>query len=105
VIEHHEEFRRIWAELRDVRADAEARLRGWGASPLPSGGNFLAVRVGTAAEAAAVTDRVAEAGYRIRDLSPLPGLHGCIRFTIADAATTGAFLSVLRAALPQGAGR
>ncbi len=95
----HQTFCRIWTDIQHARADAAAQLRSWGVSPLPSGGNFLSIRVGTAADAAAITESLAEAGYRIRDLSPLPGLNGCIRFTVGDQKTTAAFLLQLRAAV------
>lgn len=101
-IEHHAALSRAWAEIRDVRADAAARLRALGGTPLPSGGNFLTVRVGTASDAARIMQRVAEVGYSIRDLSPLAGLQGCIRFTIGDAATTRVFLEQLGAMLDRG---
>lgn len=97
--EHHEILSHVWAEIREVRDEAAARLRGWGATPLPSGGNFLTVRLGGAAEATGVAEGLSEAGYRIRDLSALPGLSGCIRFTIGDRTTTDAFLSVLHAVM------
>ncbi len=91
-IDHHTEFQRIWSEISQARDQAADLLRGWGCSPLPSGGNFITVRLGSAAAAAAATARASAAGYRIRDLSGLPGFSGCVRFTVADAATTGLFL-------------
>ncbi len=98
-IDHHSEFQGIWSEISQVRDKTADLLRACGYRPLPSGGNFITVRLGTAAAAAAITARVSAAGYRIRDLSGLPGFSGCVRFTIADTATTGLFVQHLLAGL------
>src|SRR5262249_32981091 len=98
---HHHVFQQIWTEIRQVREETAALLRGWGLGPLPSGGNFLTVRVGDASKAARLTRRLGEDGYRIRDVSDLAGLEGCIRFTLGDGETTHAFLRRLEAALSE----
>lgn len=99
-LDHHDVLQTIWSEIRQVRTAAAARLRAWGLAPRDSGGNFLTTWVGDAEAAAATTRALSDAGYRIRDLTPLTGPGGHIRFTVADTATTTAFLAALRTALP-----
>jgi histidinol-phosphate aminotransferase len=94
--DHHDLFAPIWTEIGQVRDRTADELRGEVTVPWPSGGNFLTIRVGTARTAAGVTRALSAAGVRVRDLSALPGLSGCVRFTIADAATTGTFQQLLR---------
>jgi histidinol-phosphate/aromatic aminotransferase/cobyric acid decarboxylase-like protein len=99
VTKRHDEFCAIWADIRRVRARTAAELVAWGLAPLPSGGNFLTVRVGSRAVAGATTELLSQRGVRVRDLSPLPGLDGCIRFTIGNASLADRFLDALRAAV------
>jgi len=98
-LDHHDALAAIWAETCRTREHCAERLRRAGLSPLPSSANFVSVPVGTEAQAAAVVQLVSEAGYRIRDLSPLPGLGGCVRFTVADPETADAFLDALERAV------
>ena len=98
-IEYHDMFQEIWNEIQQVRGRTIDRLRNWGFDPLPSGGNFITVRLRKAEEAAACTARLAEVGYLIKDLSDVPRLAGCVRFAVADEKTNESFLSVLRNAL------
>ncbi|WP_373558777.1 aminotransferase class I/II-fold pyridoxal phosphate-dependent enzyme [Streptomyces sp. WZ.A104] len=89
----------IWREVRENREAAARTLREWGLEPLPSGGNFITVRVGGPDRAAAVVARLSEEGYRVRDLSGVSTLEGCVRFTVAGKDVCEDFLTALRAAL------
>lgn len=102
LLDHMPDLEAIWQEIRTVRADVARELVGFGLHPLPSGGNFLTVRVGSVGRAAEVTDGLSRVGYRVRDLSPVVGLAGCIRFTISDRANTEVVLGALRVVLSQG---
>ncbi|MGW1059896.1 aminotransferase class I/II-fold pyridoxal phosphate-dependent enzyme [Micromonospora rubida] len=93
-------LREIWADIRAARAAAEWRLREQGLEPVPSGGNFLTVPVGTAGQAGQAERALSAAGYRVKNLSGIPGLAGCLRFTIGDPATTEAAVAALLGALP-----
>ncbi|MER7991139.1 aminotransferase class I/II-fold pyridoxal phosphate-dependent enzyme [Streptomyces noursei] len=95
-VEHHEVFQDVWDEIRQMRTRAAEMLHGLGHAPLPSGGNFITVPLGRAQRAAACAARLADAGYSVCDLSDVPGLTGCVRFTVADGGTTELFLPVLR---------
>ncbi|MGK5627813.1 aminotransferase class I/II-fold pyridoxal phosphate-dependent enzyme [Streptomyces sp. URMC 123] len=99
VLAAHRDFERIWRDVRTAREKAARTLGGWGLTVLPSGGNFLTVRIGSAARAAAVTAALSTAGYRVRDLSGVATLEGCVRFTVGDEATCAALLAALREAL------
>ncbi len=94
-VAHHELLRTVWTEIAEVRERFTHRLRDNGLPTVDSRGNFLAVQVGTAATAATVTQFLSDAGYRIRNLSDLPGLSGYVRFTVADAAATDRLADLL----------
>lgn len=102
LVEHlvacHREFAEIWRDIRDSRewfSAAVAQL-GCGWSALPSGGNFVNVRVGDPRRAAALHLRLLDAGIRTRSMNGLAGLDGCVRFTIADRPTMSRVLTVVR---------
>jgi histidinol-phosphate aminotransferase len=103
-VDRHDDFAVIWSEIARTRDWCVDRLRGWGLRPLPSAANFVTVPVGSTRQAAAVTAGLSESGYRIRDLSDLPGLSGCVRFSMADQEVVERFLPVLERALSAGAG-
>jgi histidinol-phosphate aminotransferase len=92
MLSRNSEFESIWCEIVQLRNDAIEQLRGHGLQPVPSGGNFLAVDIGGVPAAAALAASLSQAGYRIRDLSNIPGLEGYVRFTIGDAETTQGML-------------
>jgi histidinol-phosphate/aromatic aminotransferase/cobyric acid decarboxylase-like protein len=96
-IKHHELLRSVWSEIGEVRDRVACRLRCSGLRTLPSRANFLTVCLG-AESAAAVTRALSVAGYRIRNLSDLPGLSGCARFSIADRVATDRLVDLLLAA-------
>lgn len=98
--EHHSRFERIWGEIGQVREHTADRLRLWGFPSIATGGNFLTVPLGSAEAAGQTAAALSASGYRVRDLSALPGLTGCLRFTVADHPTTERFLVALQAALP-----
>jgi histidinol-phosphate aminotransferase len=91
------EFGQVWADIVRAREDAADRMRSFGLRPLPSGGNFLTVDASSAAWATQLAQGMSAAGYRIRDLRGVPGLDGCLRFTIADEATTRRAVDALAA--------
>jgi|SRR5690242_7583230 len=97
--EHHATLQIVWDEIRETRDRTAQRVRQWGLTTLPAGGNFLTVQVGMASRAAAVTRGMSEVGYCIRDLSNLPSLAGYVRFTIADEMTMWSVLHRLHAVL------
>lgn len=94
-------FEAIWADIGAVREDVASALEQIGLAPLPSGGNFLNVALGSDELATETTRLLSEAGYRVRDVSGLPGLAGAIRFTIADEQTMRRFVPVLRSCVDQ----
>ncbi|MEU6073969.1 aminotransferase class I/II-fold pyridoxal phosphate-dependent enzyme [Micromonospora sp. NPDC047074] len=89
----------IWADIRSARSLAERRLRERGLEPLPSGGNFLTVPLGTAQRAAATERALSTAGYRVKNLSAITGMAGCLRFTVGDQDTTESAVRALLAGL------
>lgn len=99
VLEHPRVLAEIWSDIRSARAEAVQALRALNLAPMPSGGNFLTVRVGSPGRAGRAVRNLSLAGYRIRDLSSLDGLAGCVRFAVGDPATTRAALAALRTAV------
>lgn len=99
VLEHEAALKNIWDEIAHARRQAALVLRASGAPPLPSAGNFLTVRLGSTGMALGVTQWLLAAGYRVRNLSEMPGLQGCIRFTIGDLGTTRKVLDAIQCAL------
>jgi histidinol-phosphate aminotransferase len=93
--QQHSDLCEIWNEVRHAREVADRELRRLRFNPLPSGGNFLAFRVGSRCEAGHVAEGLSRAGYRLRDLSDLGGMAGCLRITIGDEDTTRSALEVL----------
>jgi histidinol-phosphate aminotransferase len=70
-----------------------------GLSVVPSGANFLLVRVG--GDAHALWERLLEHGVLIRDFSSWPRVEGCLRVTVGTPEENDAFLTALRAVLPE----
>jgi len=85
----------IWEDVRAVREQVGALLAEQGFAVLRSGGNFLNVRVGDDGAARRVERGLSDRGYRVRVTSGLPGLSGCIRFTVGDRGLMDAFVPQL----------
>ncbi|MFE4924861.1 aminotransferase class I/II-fold pyridoxal phosphate-dependent enzyme [Streptomyces sp. NPDC056661] len=94
-----DELRKIWADIARVRDRTAEHLNGLGLAVLPSGGNFLALDIGSAQGAGHVTVGMSQRGYRVRDLSDVDGFEGYVRLTIADAETTADAVAALQAVL------
>ena len=90
-------FEQIWGDIRTIREGATAGLRTGGLEPLPSGGNFVTVKVGTVDDAAEVVDRLSRAGYRIKNLGSA-GMGGYIRFTVGDQRVTAEVVAAVSGA-------
>ncbi|WP_236792395.1 aminotransferase class I/II-fold pyridoxal phosphate-dependent enzyme [Amycolatopsis sp. GM8] len=78
------ELGRIWSDIGKAREHAVATLSSLGHQPLPSGGNFLTIPVGTPLAATTLQEQFSRRGYRIRLLTEAEGLSGHIRFTVGD---------------------
>src|SRR5207248_2131 len=78
------ELGRIWSDIGRARKHAVATLSSLGHQPLPSGGNFLTIPVGTQLAATTLQEQFSRRGYRIRLLTEAEGLSGHIRFTVGD---------------------
>lgn len=70
-----------------------------GLSVVPSGANFLLVRVD--GDAQDLWRRLLERGVLVRDFSGRPGVEGCFRITVGSPAENDEFLAAIRAALPE----
>jgi histidinol-phosphate aminotransferase len=68
-------------------------------SVVPSGANFLLVRVD--GDAHELCRRLLERGVLVRDFSSRPGIEGCFRITVGSPAENDEFLAAIRAALPE----
>ncbi len=84
-----EERGRLFAALSDI-PDLEV---------VPSGANFLLVRVG--GDAHALWRRLLDRGVLVRDFSAWPLVEGCLRVTVGTPAENDEFLAALHAALPE----
>ena len=70
-----------------------------GLSVVPSGANFLLVRV--SGDAHDLWRRLLERGVLVRDFSSRPGVEGCFRITVGSPDENDEFLAAIRAALPE----
>jgi histidinol-phosphate aminotransferase len=70
-----------------------------GLSVVPSGANFLLVRV--SGDAHDLWRRLLERGVLVRDFSSRPGVEGCFRITVGNPAENDEFLAAIGAALPE----
>ena len=84
-----EERGRIFAGLNELR----------GLSVVPSGANFLLVRVH--GDAHDLWKRLLDRGVLVRDFSSRPGVEGCFRITVGSPEENDAFLAAINAALPE----
>jgi histidinol-phosphate aminotransferase len=69
-----------------------------GLEVVPSGANFLLVRV--AGDAHELWERLLARGVLVRDFSSWPRVEGCLRITVGTPAENDAFLGALDAVLP-----
>ncbi len=70
-----------------------------GLSVVPSGANFLLVRVD--GDAHDLWRRLLEQGVLVRDFSSRPGVEGCFRVTVGTRHENDEFLAAISAALPE----
>jgi histidinol-phosphate aminotransferase len=70
-----------------------------GVTALPSGANFVLLRVGDAGHS--LWQRLVDRGVLVRDFSRWPRLHDCLRVTVGTPEENDAFLAALRAALQE----
>jgi histidinol-phosphate aminotransferase len=84
-----EERGRLFAALADMP----------GLTVVPSGANFLLVRV--SGDAHDLWERLLEHGVLVRDFSSWPRVEGCLRITVGTPAENDAFLEALDAVLPE----
>jgi histidinol-phosphate aminotransferase len=70
-----------------------------GLTVVPSGANFLLVRV--EGDAHDLWKRLLAQGVLVRDFSSWPRVEGCLRITVGTATENDAFLTALRAVLPE----
>ncbi len=84
-----EERGRLFAALSDMA----------GLSVVPSGANFLLMRV--AGDAHELWQKLLDRGVLIRDFSRWPRVEGCLRLTVGTPAENDAFLAALDAVLPE----
>jgi histidinol-phosphate aminotransferase len=84
-----EERGRVFAALADLP----------GLSVVPSGANFLLVRVD--GDAHELWRRLLDRGVLVRDFSARPGVEGCFRITVGNPAENDEFLAAIREALPE----
>ena len=84
-----EERGRMFAALADMP----------GLSVVPSGANFLLVRV--SGDAHDLWERLLRHGVLVRDFSSWPRVEGCLRITVGTPAENDAFLAAMNAVLPE----
>jgi len=84
-----EERGRIFAALTELS----------GLAVVPSGANFLLVRVN--GDAHDLWRRLLERGVLVRDFSSRPGVEGCFRITVGSPEENDEFLAAISAALPE----
>jgi histidinol-phosphate aminotransferase len=70
-----------------------------GLDVVPSGANFLLVRV--AGDAHDLWERLLGRGVLVRDFSSWPRVEGCLRITVGTPAENDVFLAALDAVLPE----
>ena len=79
-------LRAIWRDVAEIRDGFAARVLGdhprWTA--LRSGANFVTFVTGTPGEGKRLERELSARRIRIRGLDDVPGLDGCLRFSLAD---------------------
>jgi histidinol-phosphate aminotransferase len=81
-------------ETLKVRSQFEARVVSLGYKPLPSDANFVLIPM---ENAAAVAERMLQAGIGVRSFRSLPGIGNALRVTMAPWPMLEEFLAVLEA--------
>jgi histidinol-phosphate aminotransferase len=93
-LEFRREMERRVASLVEERGRLFAALsERAGLEPVPSGANFLLVRV--AGDAHDLWERLLERGVLVRDFSAWPRVEGCLRITVGTPAENDLFLAAL----------
>jgi len=99
-LEFRREMERRVASLVEERGRLFAALsERAGLDPVPSGANFLLVRV--SGDAHDLWERLLARGVLVRDFSAWPRVEGCLRVTVGTPAENDAFLAALDAVLPE----
>jgi histidinol-phosphate aminotransferase len=99
-LDFHDEMEKRVAALVEERGRIFAALTELpGLSVVPSGANFLLVRV--SGDAHDLWRRLLERGVLVRDFSSRPGVEGCFRITVGSPDENDAFLAAITAALPE----
>jgi histidinol-phosphate aminotransferase len=93
-----DELGEIWSDVVSIRDEFARRVLldhpQWMALGL--GGNFVTFRTGTPGEGERIERALAARRIRIRGLDDVPGLAGCVRFSLADRPRMAAVADVLR---------
>ena len=99
-LDFHTEMEKRVAALVEERGRIFAALSEMpGLSVVPSGANFLLVRV--SGDAHDLWRRLLERGVLVRDFSSRPGVEGCFRITVGSPDENDEFLAAITAALPE----
>lgn len=97
LLDRADEFALVWRDVAAIRDGFAARVLrahpSWTA--LRPGGNFVTLATGSPGAPGRVADFLRGRGFRIRPLDGLPGLDGCLRVSMADAATMGGVADAL----------
>lgn len=97
MIAHLDVLEAVWSDIAATRTwfarSLEALDQRW--LCLPSGGNFVNVRMPTPDDARGLHERLLAEGIRTRAMNGVAGLDGCVRFTIADHDTMKRVLKVV----------
>jgi histidinol-phosphate aminotransferase len=99
-LDFHTDMEKRVAALVEERGRLFAALSEMpGLSVVPSGANFLLVRV--SGDAHDLWRRLLERGVLVRDFSSRPGVEGCFRITVGSPDENDEFLAAISAALPE----
>lgn len=98
-IAHHNDFTQIWSDIRTQRERSRAAIADHVLTTLPSEANFVTAVLPDEIRSGELTRLLSDNGYRVRDLSGLPGLTNCVRFTIGEASVCDPFIRTLTDAL------
>jgi histidinol-phosphate aminotransferase len=96
---HAEMVKRVAALVEERGRIFSALAELPGLAVVPSGANFLLVRVD--GDAHELWRRLLERGVLVRDFSSRPGVEGCFRITVGSPEENDEFLAAINAALPE----
>lgn len=97
LLSHQDRLRAIWADVATIRDEFADRVRQenprW--TVLRPGGNFVTFGTGTPGAGRALEQGLATHRIRVRGLDDVPGMAGCLRFSLADRTDMGRVADVL----------